>query len=87
MSFDQVHGRRPLTETWDVKLGEEVEKTLLPRAELKIAAEVGTVEAIDELKKKYPETAIDKEIEHARKVAIVRAFEKARDEKSLAAMK
>lgn len=65
---------------------EEVEKTLLPRAELKIAAEVGTVEAIDELKKKYPETAIDKEIEHARKVAIVRAFEKARDEKSLAAM-
>ncbi|MEQ9319589.1 MAG: hypothetical protein RIF41_10550, partial [Polyangiaceae bacterium] len=65
---------------------EEVERTLLPRAELKIAAEKGTVEAIDELRRKYPETAIDKEIEHARKVAIVRAFEKARDDKSLDAM-
>ncbi|HHH30662.1 MAG TPA: hypothetical protein ENK57_20290 [Polyangiaceae bacterium] len=65
---------------------EEVQKTLLPRAELKIAAEKGTVEAIDELKQKYPETAIDQEIEHQRKVAIVRAFEKARNDKSLQAM-
>lgn len=65
---------------------EKVEKTLLPRAELKIAAEKGTVEAIDELKTRYPDTAIAAEIEHQRKVAIVRAFEKARDDKSLEAM-
>lgn len=56
----------------------EVTTVLLPRAALRVAAQKGTVEAIDEHMREYPDTAIAQEVELARQTALVAAFEKAR---------
>jgi hypothetical protein len=56
----------------------EITRTLLPRAELKIAAAQGTVEAIDTFIASHPGTAIDEEMFAARRVALLADLETAK---------
>jgi hypothetical protein len=65
---------------------DEITRTLLPRAELKVAASQGTVEAIDAYMVSHPSTAIEKEIFAARRVALLAELETAKKSGTLVAL-
>ena len=72
-----AHGERHL---------DEVKNVLLPRAELREAEHVGTVEAIDDFAAAHPSSAIGDEIASARRTAMLAALESAKRTGTLAAL-
>ncbi len=64
----------------------KVSQVLLPRAELRAAVALGSVEAIDAFIKAYPNTGIKDEVDAARKAALAAEFERARKANTLAAL-
>ncbi len=65
---------------------EVVARELLPRAELRLAIAEGTVDAIDALVARFPDTAIGAEIDAARKAALAAAFAEAKAQGTLLAL-
>jgi len=65
---------------------DEVQKTLLPRAELKVAQKTGTVDAILAYQKAHPSSAIQKEVETSLRTALLAELEVAKKEATLAAL-
>lgn len=57
---------------------EQIARVALPRAQLSAAIAEGTVDAIDAFREKSPHQEILQEVEHARRVALVREFEQVR---------
>ncbi|KYF98229.1 hypothetical protein BE20_35810 [Sorangium cellulosum] len=66
--------------------GEVVSQVLLPRAELRLAAAKGSVEAIDDFIRAYPKTGIQAEVAAARRAALAAALDRAREVGTLAAL-
>jgi hypothetical protein len=82
---DEVAGYKRYLDRGDDH-GAEVARVLLPRAELSLAVDKGTVEAIDTFRTAYPDTDIEEEITAARRSALEAAFDKARGADNLAAL-
>ncbi len=66
---------------------DEVELTLLPRAELKDAQKAGTVQAIEDFMKKHPKTKIGPEVQAARRTALLAELEDVKKVGTLTALK
>jgi hypothetical protein len=64
-----------------------VARTLLPRAELKVAEKAGSVEAIVEYQKAHPQSAIQAEVDAALKAALRAELDAAKKENTLAALR
>ena len=65
---------------------DEITRTLLPRAELKVAAAQGTVDAIDAFIAAHPNTAIEQEVQAARRVALLAELDTAKKSGTLGAL-
>ncbi len=65
---------------------DEVTRVLLPRAELRAAAQVGTVEAIDQYMAAHPNSAIADEVAAARRKALLDELERAKKVGTVAAI-
>lgn len=69
-----------------VKHRDEVSKTLLPRAELKLAEQQNSVDAILAYQKAHPSSAVQKDVDVALRTAMLAELEVAKKENTLAAL-
>ncbi len=69
------------------KYKDEVKRVRLPRAELRLAEKAGTVDAIEEYIKTHPGAAIPDEVQAARRVALLKALDKAREAGTVTSLK